>query len=249
MNQPAPVTDPENLPDAAAPEPPPSKRRILRAVILLAVLVIAVLLVQFSPVRGILQDTARVRKIVQSLGPFAYPACLLASAILIGCGVPRLLLCAVASAVLGFGWGLVLTQTGAVLGYYTVFCFVRYVGRDWVTHRNPRLRAIADTIQDQGIAGVVLARQIPIHGTLINLCLGLSRVKHRHFLIGTAIGLLPEAIPVALIGAGLVKSSLKESTGTLALAALAFAVLWVGSAYALRSLRRRRAGTGVPPVN
>jgi uncharacterized membrane protein YdjX (TVP38/TMEM64 family) len=223
--------------EAAAP---PTKRPIIRAILLVAFLVTTVLIVHLSPVRAILQDTARIRNVVQTLGPFAYPACLLASAILIGCGVPRLLLCAVASAVLGFGWGLVLTQGGAVLGYYTVFCFVRCVGRDWITHRNPRLCAIADTIQDQGIAGVVLARQIPIHGTLINLCLGLSRVKHRHFLIGTAIGLLPEAIPVALVGAGLVKSSLKESAGTLGLAALAFAILWVGSAYALRSLRRRR---------
>jgi uncharacterized membrane protein YdjX (TVP38/TMEM64 family) len=224
----------------AEPIAPPTKRPIIRAMILLGVLVGAVLIVRFSPVRAILQDTARVRKILQTLGPFAYPACLLASAILIGCGFPRLILCGIASAVLGFWWGLVLTQGGAVLGYYTVFCFVRWGGRNWVTHKRPRLRAIAETIQDQGVAGVVLARQIPIHGTLINLCLGLSRVKHRHFLIGTAVGLLPEAIPVALVGAGLMKSSFKESAGTLGLAALAFAVLWVGSAYALRSLRRRR---------
>jgi len=100
-------------------------------------------------------------------------------------------------------------------------------------------RQIADTIQDQGVAGVILARQIPIHGTLINFCLGLSRVKHRHFLIGTAIGMLPEAIPVALVGAGLVKSSFKESAGVLGLAVVAFVLLWIGSAYAFRRLRSR----------
>ncbi len=95
------------------------------------------------------------------------------------------------------------------------------------------------------MAGVILARQIPIHGTLINFCLGLSRVKHRHFLIGTAIGMLPEAIPVALVGAGLVKSSLKESAGVLGLAVVAFVLLWMGSAYAFRRLRSRpRSGQG-----
>jgi uncharacterized membrane protein YdjX (TVP38/TMEM64 family) len=127
-----------------------------------------------------------------------------------------------------------------LLGYYAAFCFIRWGGGDWVTHRRPRLRAIADTIQDQGIVGVVLARQIPLHGTLINLCLGLSRVKHRHFLIGSAIGLLPEAIPVALVGAGIVKSSIKESAGVLGLAVIAFVLLWIGSGYALRRLRNRR---------
>jgi uncharacterized membrane protein YdjX (TVP38/TMEM64 family) len=101
------------------------------------------------------------------------------------------------------------------------------------------LRAVADTIQDQGAAGVVLARQIPLHGTLINLCLGLSRVRHRHFLIGTAIGLLPEAVPVALVGAGLARGSAKGSAGMIGLAAVVMGGVWVAGAYLLR--RRGRA--------
>jgi uncharacterized membrane protein YdjX (TVP38/TMEM64 family) len=225
----------------------PSKPPVARVLILVIVLAGALAAVQFSPARALLKDTARVRQAIESAGALAYPACLLASAVLVGCGFPRLILCGVASMVLGFGWGLAVTQIGAVLGYYAVFCFIRWGGAHWIIQKRPRLQAIADTIQDQGIAGVVLARQIPLHGTLINLCLGLSRVKHRHFLIGTAIGLIPEAVPVALVGAGLVKSSLKDSAGLLGLAAVAFASLWVGSAYALRRMRRRRTET-TPPL-
>jgi uncharacterized membrane protein YdjX (TVP38/TMEM64 family) len=217
-----------------------TKRPLARLLILVIVLAGAFCVVHFSPLRELLKDAARLRKAIDKMGGFAYPACLVVSALLVGCGFPRLILCAAASIVLGFWWGLLLTQGGALLGYYIVFCFIRWGGGDWIIHKRPRLRAIAETIQDQGFAGVVLARQIPIHGTLINLCLGLSRVKHRHFLIGTAIGLLPEAIPVALMSAGLVKSSFKDSAGILALAAVAFACLWIGSAYALRKLRGRR---------
>jgi uncharacterized membrane protein YdjX (TVP38/TMEM64 family) len=223
-----------------------SRQRIVRALLLGVVLAAAWAAIQFSPVRALIQDTQRVRQMLRAMGPVAYPVCALASAILIGCGFPRLVLCAVASMVLGFGWGLLLTQGGALLGYYTVFCLVRWSGGDWVIHRRPRLRAIADTLQDQGVAGVVLARQVPIHGTLINLCLGLSRVKHRHFLIGTTIGLLPEAIPVALVGAGLFKSSLKESAGILGLAVAAFVLFWMGSTYALRHWRQRRTVQPMP---
>jgi uncharacterized membrane protein YdjX (TVP38/TMEM64 family) len=197
-----------------------------------------------SPVRALLKDTVRLRQMIQAMGPLAYPVCLIVSAVLIGSGFPRLLLCGVASMVLGFGWGLGLTQGGALLGYYAVFCFIRWGGGDWISHKRPRLRAIADTIQDQGVVGVILARQIPLHGTLINFCLGLSRVKHRHFLIGTAIGMLPEAVPVALVGAGLVKSSFNESAGVLGLAVVAFLLLWIGSAYAFRRLRDRQRGRG-----
>ena len=227
--------------DSAGQSP---KRTILRAVVTVAVLAGALAVVQFSPVRALVQDTVRVRQAIERLGVFAYPVCLVASAVLIGSGFPRLALCAVASMVLGFGWGLSLTQGGALLGYYAAFCFIRWGGGNWVTHRRPRLRAIAETIQDQGVMGVVLARQVPLHGTLINLCLGLSRVKHRHFLIGTAIGLLPEAVPVALVGAGLVKTSFTESAGLLGLAVCAFALLWIGSAWALRRMRRREVGHG-----
>jgi uncharacterized membrane protein YdjX (TVP38/TMEM64 family) len=226
-------------PQATAPGRP-----VVRLAILVVVLGGAFAIIHFSPLRELLKDADRLHQAVVKMGPLAYPACLVISSILIGCGFPRLILCAAASIVLGFWWGLLLTQGGAVLGYYVVFCFIRWGGGDWLIQKRPRLRAIAETIQDQGVAGVILARQIPIHGTLINLCLGLSRVKHRHFLIGTAIGLFPEAIPVALVSAGLVKSSFKDSAGILALAAVAFACLWIGSAYALKKLRGRRNRQG-----
>lgn len=230
----APVTDPISQSEPAAKPP------VVRMAILLVILGCALAAIHLSPLRGLLQDTARIRQTINTLGPFAYPVCLLASAVIIGCGFPRLILCAVASMVLGFWWGLFLTQGGALLGYYVVFCFIRWTGGEWFIHKRPRLRAVAETIQDHGIAGVILARQIPVHGTVTNFCLGLSRVKHRHFLIGTAIGLFPEAVPVALVGAGLVKSSLKDSAAILILAAVAFAILWIGSAFALRRLRAKR---------
>lgn len=227
-------------PVPSEPQETTPKRPVVRLAILVIVLGGAIAIIHFSPLREVIKETDRLRQAVVKMGPFAYPACLVISAVLIGCGFPRLILCAAASIVLGLWWGLLLTQGGAILGYYVVFCFIRWGGGDWLIQKRPRLRAIAETIQDQGVAGVILARQIPIHGTLINLCLGLSRVKHRHFLIGTAIGLFPEAIPVALVSAGLVKSSFKDSAGILALAAVAFASLWIGSAYALKKLRARR---------
>jgi uncharacterized membrane protein YdjX (TVP38/TMEM64 family) len=221
-----------------------AKRPLVRALVLVGVLAAALVTVQAPPVRALLKDTEQLRQTINAMGPLAYPVCLVVSAVLIGSGFPRLVLCGAASMVLGFGWGLGLTQGGALLGYYAVFCFIRWGGGDWISSKRPKLRAIADTIQDQGVVGVVLARQIPIHGTVINFCLGLSRVKHRHFLIGTIIGILPEAVPVALAGAGVVRSSLTESAWMLGLAALGFVLLWVGGACAFRRLRDCQRGEG-----
>src|ERR1041384_3719929 len=174
-----------------------SGKFLLRLSMLGAILVGALAAVYFSPIRMWLADTGRVKSALDFLGIWAYPACVFTVAILVAAGLPRLVLCAIGGMVFGFWIGLLLTYVGTLLGYYGIFLFVRWGGRDLVLHRWPRLRKWADLIQDQGITGVILIRQVPIHGMLTNLCLGLSRLKHRHFLIGPAIGVLPESIPVA----------------------------------------------------
>jgi uncharacterized membrane protein YdjX (TVP38/TMEM64 family) len=166
-------------------------------------------------------------------------------AIAVPCGAPRLLLAALGAMVLGFWWGLLLTQAGALLGNYAVFCFVRWGGRDWVLHRWPKLRPLSEGLKDYGIGGVFLVRQVPVHGSFTNLCLGLSGVRHYQFLIGSAIGFLPEAVPAALIGAGLVSGSFEKALPYLAGAAITMGVIWVGLGVALRRIRRGRTGAGI----
>ena len=227
------------------PAPPPARRALLRSIILVVVLAGAFALVYFSPLRAWLRDTAAVRRSIDAMGPWAYPACILAAAVLVACGTPRLLIAAVGAMVFGFWWGLALTQTGALIGYYAIFLFVRWGGRDWVMHRWPRLRRWADLLKDQGILGVVLIRQIPVHGTLTNLCLGLSGIRHHQFLIGSGIGLLPEAVPIALIGAGLVRGSFKDAVPYLIAAVIVFALVGLICARAFKALRNTREGAAL----
>jgi len=220
--------------------------RLPKRVVVVGLLMVGAMAgVYFSPVRPFLQDSTRVREAMTALGPWSYPAVAVAVAILVACGVPRLLFCAVGGMALGFWWGLLLTQGGAILGYYAVFAFVRWGGREWVLHRWPRLRKWSGFLEGQGVVGVALIRQLPIHGTLTNLCLGLSRVRHRHFLLGTAIGVVPEAVPVTLVGAGLMRASLRDSAGYLAVAAVAFAVIWFACRHAVRVMRRTSAGAAL----
>src|SRR3954470_14200740 len=101
------------------------RRRWVRAVVLLVVLAGALAAFYLSPARGWLGDHDAVRRALAGLGIWAYPGCVLGGAIAVPGGAPRLLLAALGAMVLGFGGGLVLTQTGALLGNYAVFCFVR----------------------------------------------------------------------------------------------------------------------------
>ncbi len=221
--------------------------QLLRASLIGAVLVAAMLAVHLTPLRSWLTDADRIRAAVRDLGIWVYPFGILAMALLVSCGVPRLLFCAVGGTVFGFWAGLLLTTLGTLAGHYATFLFIRWGGRAWVLHRWPKLRRWAEIIDDQGVVGVILVRQLPTHAMLTNLCLGLSQVKHRDFLIGTAIGLLPEAIPATLVGAGLVKASLKDSAGYLVIAVAAFAAIWIACGHAFRALRSRQSGSSFVP--
>ena len=224
-----------------APAESPGRKSLLRVLLLAAVLLGGMAAVYWSPVRQWIQDVPRVRASISSLGIWGYPVCALAVAILVSCGIPRLVFCAVGGMILGFWWGLLVVQVGTIFGYYSVFLFVRWGGRDWVMHHFPKLRKWSDLIHEQGIVGVMLARQLPIHGTLINLCLGLSHVKHRHFVMGTAIGVIPEAVPFTLVGAGLVTGSMASAGRYLAIAAITLGLVWIACRYALRVIRKNGA--------
>jgi uncharacterized membrane protein YdjX (TVP38/TMEM64 family) len=237
MEQTAPVIN--QLPPSSA-ETRGGSGTLLRAVLIAVVLVAAVLAVHLTPIGAWLANVQRLRTTLAGMGVWVYPLSALAVAVLVACGVPRLLFCAAGGMFFGFWLGLLIAQLGTLLGHYGVFLFVRWGGRDWVLHRWPRLRKWADLMHEQGVVGVILVRQLPAHAMLINVSLGLSHVKHRHFLLGSAIGLLPEAVPATLVGAGLVKASLKDSAGYLSIAAGGVALLWIVCGYALRELRKGR---------
>jgi uncharacterized membrane protein YdjX (TVP38/TMEM64 family) len=213
----------------------------LRLALVVAFLVLSLSIVRFTPIRAWLGDADRLRATLAGLGFWVWPTSILAVAVLVACGVPRLLLCAVGGMVFGFWIGLLITQIGSVLGHYAIFLFIRWAGRDWALRRWPKLHKWAELIHDHGIVGVFLVRQLPGHAMLANLCLGLSHVTHRDFLIGTILGLAPEAVPATLVGAGLVKKSLLDSSGYLALAGAIVAVVWIVCGYILRALRKRRS--------
>jgi uncharacterized membrane protein YdjX (TVP38/TMEM64 family) len=130
--------------------------------------------------------------------------------------------------VFGFAWGLLWTQIGTVLGAYATFLFVRWRGRDYILDRYPRLCQLSQKLEGNGLMAVLIARQLPINGLTNHLFLGLSPVSHRDFLLGTALGFLPQGITACLIGAGLIHADAGRDMGYLALGVVASLLLGLG---------------------
>ena len=173
---------------------------------MLAVVAAAFALVYFTPARKFLGNIQSVKYWLLSLGwvgPAAWMGIVFA---LVAAGMPRLLFCPIGGLAFGFWHGLLWTQVATLGGYYALFLFVRWGGRDFVLRHWPRVGRLKEHFHGRSAVLVVFAvRQLPISGLLINFLLGLSPIRHRHFLLGTAFGILPEAIPFTLVASGILK--------------------------------------------
>lgn len=202
-----------------------------KPLIMLAVVAAAFALVYFTPARKYLSNIQTVKFWLLSLGWVGPAVWMGAVFVLVAAGMPRLLFCPVGGLAFGFWYGLLWTQVATLFGYYALFLFVRWGGQDFVLRHWPRVGRLKKHFHSHSAALLVFGvRQLPISGLIINFLLGLSPIRHGHFLLGTAFGILPEAVPFTLVASGVFKLSGKNTPLYIAAAVVIFllvcAILW-----------------------
>ncbi len=214
----------EILPESKAPGSLFSIRKDLIFILAFVLLIFGLYL---SPAKSYVEKLPELSARIQQTGFLAPLIFMLAVCVLVCAGVPRLLLCPIGGMAFGVFWGLIYCVAGTMLAYYIVFLFIRWGGGGFVNRHFPKIKLYTRFIRSGGIPAVILARQLPVHGMVINLMLGLSRIRHRDFLIGTAIGLFPEAIPFTIIGKGAKQGSIEKSIVYIVAAIIVLAALWL----------------------
>jgi uncharacterized membrane protein YdjX (TVP38/TMEM64 family) len=222
-------------PPMAGEAPPALPWRKLLGLALGAALLLTI--VYLSPLRGYLGRFREVSERIRAYGALAPAALATGVAGLVAIGFPRLLLCVVAGMTLGFWSGLFWAQLGTLAGNYLTFLAVRWGARGWAERYLSRHGKLNLWLKTDGTLGVILARQVPIPGLLVNLACGLFPLRHRHFLLGTLLGQLPEAIPCTLIGAGLLQRSFSRSAWVIGLGVTFAVLLWLGLRWLVRRPR------------
>ena len=215
-------------------------KSLRKGLIFLLVFIVLIIVIYFSPLRHYVKEIPEFAKKINEYGiwgPVIYMGCVF---IYIVCGGPRLLIYPVGGMAFGFFWGLLWTEIGVVLSYYIVFLFVRWGGRSIVLHWFPKLESMGTLIKKGGIPAVIMVRQLPLYGIIINLLLALSPIKHIPFLVGSFIGTLPAGIPCTLLGSSTASKSIGNTIWYMIIAVIIFSLLWLFLKFHLSRVKRKK---------
>jgi uncharacterized membrane protein YdjX (TVP38/TMEM64 family) len=145
--------------------------------------------------------------------------------------------------------GFALVWVAGVLGSAGCFALARRVGRNFaVRHAGSRFRALDAVVERRGFSAVLLLRLANIPFTPASFGLGLTAVRFRDYLLGTALGIVPGCLAVTyavgMARDGLSGRSAHALTTGLGAGALLVGVFAVSLGYARRKLRARGASPG-----
>lgn len=145
--------------------------------------------------------------------------------------IPVTLLFAATAAVFGAGLGALYGGLGALAAAAVGYWVGRRLGRDTIRRlAGSRLNRLSQRLAQRGILAMAVVRVLPIAPfTIVNLVAGASHIGFRDFLIGSAIGLAPGLVALALLVDRIGAAIRDPGPATFAtLAALAAAVVTVG---------------------
>jgi uncharacterized membrane protein YdjX (TVP38/TMEM64 family) len=243
LHAPLPVPDADATGDRL-PEEAGSRGRLGALATLLVAGALVAALSAWGPLHG--HDwTATLRAWLARAGAWAPLAFVSLGALAIGAGAPRLLFAFVGGAAFGAVGGSALAQLATVLGCVVTFSVARWSGRPYaqsrLARRFPRLHSGLELIGAHPVASNLALRLAPIGNCFaVNLLMSMTSMRLEGFVAGTLLGVLPETLVYALLGAGIVQAAPRlwlTSASIFALLCVGYWLLLHRSRLARRMLR------------
>ncbi|MBA3799672.1 MAG: TVP38/TMEM64 family protein [Geodermatophilaceae bacterium] len=171
----------------------------IRPLILLIVVIAGVAVALTIDIPSVDELRVTVAKVGWS-GPVLYAV---AYAGLVLTPLPATISTITAGILFGLPVGLAVSLAGAVVGASIGFGLSRVLGRGAVERLDSdRLHRLDDLLRRRGLIAVIGIRLVPLLPfAALNYACGLSAVRPRDFVLGTAIGILPVAAAYSTIGA------------------------------------------------
>ncbi len=172
-----------------------------KKVLLIIVLLVLVLLAVLMPVQNWLSALYEWSQMNQGLAMLAFLVLIVLGMVLM---VPVSIQAMAAGFIFGLSKGFLVMWLAGLAGFAAAFLIGRSLARHWietwVSHR-PEFVAIDKAIHQRGLLVVILTRLAMILPyNLLNYSLGLTAVRLRDYLMGSAIGMLPGIFLFVFIG-------------------------------------------------
>jgi uncharacterized membrane protein YdjX (TVP38/TMEM64 family) len=156
----------------------------------------------------------------------------------IAVGLSRQFMAILAGYGFGFTYGLLLVELASILGCLIAFYSARWCSASLIAERFPdKIRKIDEFIERNPFTKTLMIRLFPVGSNLlVNLAAGISRIPVLPFLLGSAIGYLPQNIVFALVGSGISVDPILR----IGLGALLFVVSGLLGMYLLKRYRNEK---------
>lgn len=175
------------------------RRAWLKFALLALLLVAVVLLEQFTDWAAVDQLRLRVEE-AGALGALVFVGGYAALCLL---PAPKAVLTVLGGLLYGLWLGTLLSWVAALMGAAAAFGLGRALGREAVNRLiRGRLERVDRILSSHGFGAVVGVRLVPVLPfTVINYAAGLTGVRFIHYILGTAVGMVPGSLAYAALGA------------------------------------------------
>jgi uncharacterized membrane protein YdjX (TVP38/TMEM64 family) len=178
-------------------------------------------------------------------GPWSLPVAVVAFAALAFIGTPQIVL--IAAAVVAFGpyLGAAYSWIGTLVSSLVGFYIGRGAGaRVLARFSGDGLRRFMRLVGENGFLASLVVRLVPSAPFIVvNMAAGVTPMRARDFVAGTAIGIVPKIALTAFAGASVVQLMRGEIAGH-GLELVAIGAIWIAIGWYARRWLRRREGEG-----
>jgi len=153
-------------------------------------------------------------------------------------GVPRQAIAFLAGYAFDVAFGTLFGVAATVGGCLITFFYARWFGRSLVAaHFYERIRRLDGFIHENTLSMTVLIRLLPAGSNLVtNLAAGVTTIRALPFMLGSALGYIPQTLVFALIGSGISLDPLLR----IGLGVMLFLISGVLGIYLFRKFRHGR---------
>lgn len=179
-----------------------------------------------------------IKGYVNSLGPLA-PIAFIILYSFATVFIPSTPIMAISGVLFGFKYGLIYTVIGGMISSIAVFGISRILGRSFSEKilKNDKLKKVGeynDKIENHGIWTLIVLRIMPIMPfNVLNLIMGISKIKFRDYFVGTLLGLAPSNVAAVYFGSLIFTAAAQRLS--FALSAIVLAIIL---AFAYRNIRK-----------